>query len=433
MSQQQDLEAFLPYDLLELPYDLLSQHILQWLSPPELARFGCCSTTTAHLAHAPRLWQSLCDSIWYDAVIDEPSQDFKAMFVNLAYRRFSASRGCPMKTSGCRGFLRVGSRRCPCVGSRGVSERGCALPLAIGGLAADRSDSTHMGSGDFSEMLELVNQGFILTTKELTIINDASLAPLDVLMLYTADGAALTATESASLQLWVQQGGALLVSAHWSRDVSVSQRAVGWLGIKTKFRYSDPIPSRNVANVIHPWPRLALASDSFEDAVADITNIFEGAGLGQVYPEELQQVCKAVAQRPKVELLQVDADNMARTITTEHLINGPFGQVDAHHSVGASEFELTLDAITANVVALTKTATGHPNTTCLAFFPPQQYGPTGAGRVLVTPNFLWFTNGDAWRRKANRRLLLNFICGAVAARRDLNWSGKAICPPEARE
>lgn len=61
------------------------------------------------------------------------------------------------------------------------------------------------------------------------------LAPLDVLVLCTTEGPALSQPELAALRSWVEAGGALIVSAfsNWSAYNHFAAQTVSWLGLQT--------------------------------------------------------------------------------------------------------------------------------------------------------------------------------------------------------
>ena len=69
----------------------------------------------------------------------------------------------------------------------------------------------------------------------ITSLRAELLAPLDVLVLCTTEGPALSEPELAALRSWVEAGGALIVSAfsNWSAHNHFAAQTVGWLGLQT--------------------------------------------------------------------------------------------------------------------------------------------------------------------------------------------------------
>ena len=129
-----------------------------------------------------------------------------------------------------------------------------------------------------------------------------------------------------------------------------------------------------------------------------------------------------------------------RDEAVEELTSGPFGAVSLLLNRGECVFELNELASAAGAVQLSHvTLPGSLRLlSTLALYPPQRGGLTGAGRVLACSSLHWLADATHWggglwrptrfdlpRRLAgiarrdcpNGPLLLNFVAGAVAARR----------------
>jgi len=352
--------------------------VTQWMSPFEVCRFGCTCTTSRSLAHAAPLWQARLQRTFPDVPdtllrTSEPMQSF----ANLAFRT-GLGHLCPC-IPGCHGCLSTRSaRRCPCVVARTD-----VLPLKLGSLAASRSGSSALSCGGFRGMLETLHHCFALEHVELAQLRFDTLEPLDVLVICTTEGPALTNDELAAVRAWVEIGGALIASAfsNWSAHGHFAAGTVGWLGLET-------------------IPHASFGRFAMHDIIP-------------------------------LEMLDADCE------ATSLLLAGPFGQPKHFVNIGETSFNVSEDAERCGATRITQDRQGSPAT--IMFYPPRPVlhgGVTGKGQVLVCSNFHWIADRGHWNGgtfkyrgnaaqnrpddspQPNRSLLLNFIAGAIAARAD---------------
>ena len=108
----------------------------------------------------------------------------------------------------------------------------------------------------------------------------------------------------------------------------------------------------------------------------------------------------------------------ARRETSQLVACGPFGAVRELCNVGESLFHTTHLAYERGAVKLTA---GGLDFSTLVYYPPGCEA-SGEGRVLLCSNYHWLCDGRHWMggffgsHEGGRRLLLNLVAGAVAAR-----------------
>lgn len=226
-------------------------------------------------------------------------------------------------------------------------------------------------------MLRCLSERFAFEgPRELAVLDAASLAGLDVLILCTTEGPALSADELAALCTWLAAGGSLITSAfaNWSAYEHYARDTVGFLGLETQPRTRF-------------LPRLTHSLDP---------------------PAESQ--CRA---------------------TRRLLEHGVFGAPRSFRNVGESFFTVQPDALAKGAVQLVTRAGSsgqdlqqHKIAT-LVFFPPKPLsdgGVTGAGQCLVCSNLHWLADPSKWNGGTFQHgpdqawLFLNFVAAGVAAR-----------------
>ena len=138
----------------------------------------------------------------------------------------------------CTDTLRLGGggglRRCPCVAARGAR-----LPLKLFSLGVGRSGGSSLASTTFLEMRETLSDLFELEVATPETIVPNALVGVDVAMLCTTEGAALSDEEQNELRRFVtEQGGTAIVSAfsNWSHRQHYNEGLVGWLGVDVQPR-----------------------------------------------------------------------------------------------------------------------------------------------------------------------------------------------------
>jgi len=332
------------------------------------------------LVYAAHVWQDQLQRAFPDvpdAMVD--SSDPMQSLVELAFRRCGPA--CPVEPDqpGCCGSLLVdNAHRCPCVAAR--TRR---LPLCLGSLVKRRSGSSALSGGGFSALLATLRRHFVFDHRELETLQDDTLAPLDVLIVCTTEGPALSASELAALRAWVENGGALIASAfaNWSAFGHFSAETVAWLGLET-------------------IPHTAFLERRTHDLIA---------------PETVRKLS-----------------------SMRMLLTGPFGKPVKFVNTGESSFRILGDAIRFGAVQLTEHS--EDDLATLVFYPPRSVahgGVTGKGRVLVCSNYHWLADTGHWNGglfayrkrgsqdldpnealRPNQALFLNFVAGAVAARAD---------------
>ena len=373
-----------------LPGELLV-HIVGYLTLPSIGLFGQSCRAANAAATRPGLWVNLLQRFYPDvgqaAASPMAGPSPRARFLTLAYaQQASANRhvrthrdgtrvppACPCLPS-CGGTLLAptGGARCPCVAARTSS-----FTLTLGQLGRARTGSSSLRSGGFSELHSLLRDHFTVRHEDLCTLSPEALRGVDALVLCTTEGPALAPDEVHALQGWVQEGGALIVSAfsNWSRHGHFAAETVGWLGIRT----------------IAGAEFLPRHSHTFRQ---DVTACAETARLcGASGPF-------AVAASGQF----VNTGESVFCITEEGFAGGAVKLCDLHPAAPATlNFMMPTEGLTT-----------------LCFYPP---GSPAAqkGRVLVCSNYHWladacYWNGGTLQRGDNARLLLNFLAGAVAAR-----------------
>lgn len=357
-----------PTAITDLSHDVII-NIMVLLSPASILSSMCSCQTLYASATNDIVWTALLARLFGD-VANVPPGHPKMAFRHLATDNF----GCVH----CRDTMLLDSRhRCPCVARR------TKLPLRVGALGRARAGSSAPSTGGFIGLMTCLNAHFDMSDFRTNGVNGdyslesldrESLAPLDVLILCTTEGPALSSVEQAAVTHWVQRGGALIVSAfaNWSAHGHFARETVRWLGIGT-------VPGTEfLPKLMH-----TLRADN---------------GGAPTAPEH-----QAHAQR---------------------LLGCPFGFTHRFMNLGESYFVVTPEAEGGGAISLAGLGERDRHST-LVFFPPGSDGDNmvaGRGRVLVTSNLHWLCDRDKWMggcfstSSDNERLLLNFIAGAVAAR-----------------
>ena len=227
-----------PPTLLSLTTELLLL-VIETLPAVSICRFGLVSHAAQEVAHADEVWSILLDQVWPDAAAAThlqrrsategpalkgcmqrfaalsygPYPEVRAVGPELTWKdsahneiRFgqasqlaASATSCPWGL--CHGSLLSDSsppRRCICVASRSK------LPLRIASLSRERAGSSSFDQGGFSHMLHMLRACYdVQGTREfgsnlsISSLRDDLLAPLDVLVLCTTEGPALTEQERA--------------------------------------------------------------------------------------------------------------------------------------------------------------------------------------------------------------------------------------------
>ena len=122
-------------------------------------------------------------------------------------------------------------RRCPCIAARGAQ-----LPLRLFSLSPARSrDSSLDTLSVFSEMRATLAELFELTVVTADRIEPQSLSEIDVVVLCTTQGEALSEEEQEELHRYVYAGGTAIVSAfaNWSAHHHYNAALTAWLGVES--------------------------------------------------------------------------------------------------------------------------------------------------------------------------------------------------------
>lgn len=302
------------------------------------------------------VWTALLTRFFRDAKLDPAVGQAMSLFDKLAAE--------PCATCNRELMLRDGNR-CPCVTHR------AHVPLTLGAFGYRAGDSS-LSSGGFSAMLRTLDDCFVFERHQLEALDASALAPLDVLVLCTTEGPPLQSRELVALRAWLEQGGALIVSAYssWSTYGHYAADTVGFLGIET------------VPNAFH------------------------------------------LSRRTHV---------LQRNDATRDLLEGPFGALTLFTNCGETRFLAKPEAFEDyGAVRLVTQGRGtrllteqlaEPTSDTLLFYPPNtsQRGVTGKGRVLLCSNYHWLADADYWNggtftMNNHKYLLLNFIAGALANR-----------------
>ena len=274
----------------------------------------------------------------------------------------------------CKGsMLLPDEQRCPC-----VAKRTNRLSLRLGGLSIARAGESCLAGGGFTELHVCLRRHFDFDFVEMIdTLDRSSLEGLDVLILCTTEGPALSAEELFTLRAWIRSGGALIVSAFssWSTHGHFAASTVGFLGLRTVAQ------TRSLPALTH----------------------------------------------------SVDPSTPVDDCTRRLVDDGPFGAVTTFRNACESLFRVLPAAFADGAVQLV-TCSGrrnllHDGVASLLFYPPstaeeggRDSGVTGRGRVLVCSNYHWLCDASYWNGgtfsngEDQKALLLNFIAGALAAR-----------------
>lgn len=420
-----DAGAAAPVPLLLLPTELLVVIVTHLNDPISTCRFGLASHATRSVGHAEEVWASLLARLWPDAKpLLQPVHPMRR-FVGLAYpdmapkmskdregtllmhwlpRQATSNVACPWGR--CGGTLLHAGRRCICAPTRCIE-----LPLRIASLDAQRSGSSsftkqpYVPPAGFSQMLTSLSACYALTVETLPKLDDASLAPLDVLVLCTTEGPALDADELAAMRRWVENGGALIVSgfSNWSRYGHFAADTLAWLGLVT-------IPNaqfgRESKSQLEPHARSPTPQPYTHGASA----------AGELAPATDDET---------TALLDFSRFGLDRRAAFSNCGETHFNVTDQAFEAGAVQLVVNEGSSSArSTINLLERRRAN-----LVFFPPdtdptaESGGATvvGRGRVLVCSNYHWIADPRHWMggkvgEGANLPLLHNFVVAAVAAR-----------------
>lgn len=391
----------------QVPDEIVS-HILKFLPIPSIIAVAATNERCRAVVYNANFWSYMM-SIYFPDVLFQSEGEIETQTSNntnsslsAPYRLFSIlAAGHHLQNTnsyrrqpcqqGCKGTLLLPPsctqgerRRCPCI----VTRSDKCLPLGIGCLSENRSRSSCFAtSHGFSTMRMTIAQHFHVTDQSRVIhpidtITSDTLHNLDVFILCTTEGPALSQLELTSLQEWVyQHGGALITSAfsNHSTHGHYAEQTVGWLGI-TPTQRARFMPT--TTNTVQPHQ-----------------------------------------QPPLIPVAAID-DETAALVS-----NGPFGPVTVFRNVGDTIFR-TGDSAERGAVSLVRTfgdrdlvAEGKAQ---LLFYPPGGRLTGRRGRVLLCSNFHWLANRDYWNGgtflemadggRTQKNLFLNFVAGAVASR-----------------
>ena len=378
--------------ILDIPPELLTLTILKFLPIPSVISLAKTCHPLRAVAAADEVWAKLLARVFPDVTTLPPKPSKISTFASLAatcYQTvqlvggpivlFRTDRICPSCHNA---LLLPDGHRCPCVATRTrlwlPSLTYGALPLCVGGLHGLRSGTSLLNSG-FKEMIASLRDHFVVPeVKELELLTPAALAPLDLFILCTTEGPALSEEELDALQAWVRNGGALITSAfaNWSAHGHYAASTVRWLGLRTK-----------------------------------------------PHTQFMQQMTHTL-----------DPSTPVDGPTQRLLEHGPFGAPKGFVNKGESLFDVTPEAFEKGATQLV-CSSGRRNlladgVATLVWYPPNdsEQGVTGKGRVLVCSNFHWLCDRSHWMGGTftseldNQRLLLNFVAGAIADRIGV-WRG----------
>ena len=222
-------------DFASLPGDVLTM-TLAWLPPYMVCRLGLTAKALRTVAHADSLWTALLHARFYDCddvvtgfpivtLIKDAKCRAYGRLLHPRQNGFSSTTYCPNNRCG-GALLREDGRRCMCVAAR------YRLPLVFGSLHPRRSLNSCLASGGFTDLIDSLHQAFDIRPSiwyprsgaSLDVLDEDSLAPLDLLFLCTTEGPPLADAELAALRSWVERGGALIVSAfaNWSACTDIT-------------------------------------------------------------------------------------------------------------------------------------------------------------------------------------------------------------------
>ena len=420
-----------PTTLLTMPEELLTS-FLSWLPPPAIAKLASVCRGLRDAAESNSLWEHLLSRFFPDRAIEPDTPwTFSSIFRSLAYdasrqqfNHMRTHRGgkpitqqsplcpfCPCAPSCGGSLLQEDGQRCPCVVVRSPH-----LPLRLGQLDDARSGSSSLRSGGFTELLALldahfqnVNEHNHVRSGQLEFVFFPELAAsalerVDVLVLCTTEGPALSPDELATLQRWVHAGGALIVSAfsNWSAHGHFAAATVGWLGLET-------IPG----TVFMPECRWRLQPPPL------------GSPRGSLEVSRLCGNASPFAMRHfGTSWISCPEMRTSEDTIRDRMLNTPEPTTDSDGNfvnVGESVFRVPQRAFELGAVPLCAAPVPHPCLhTTLCFYPPGCEA-TQRGRVLVCSNLHWLCDRTYWlggtlHKGDCARLLLNFLAGAIAAR-----------------
>jgi hypothetical protein len=389
-----------PLLLLDLPQELIA-FIVGLLPPLTLDAFHRC-TKDARLAKIiDWQWASLLRTFFPDVGSKRLTQQRRISFArsevpsarDTFFNHFSPRDRPAFPCALCGDTLQLHSSgstdasrlRCPCVVARTRH-----LRLRLGQLDESRSRQSYLSDRGFACLLSTLQAHFAFSAPvDLPKLDPSSLEKLDVLLICTTQGPALTTAELAALREWVHAGGALITSAfsNWSQFGHFAATTVGWLGIGTTPR--APFMQRTTHAVRHAAAALPLPTSE---------------SLGSL---------------------------SHRSLTSD---SAPFGEVTRFTNTGECVFRLLDVATDSGAVPLVPPQADDrgPRGETLVFYPPGGE-ITGRGRVLVCSNYHWLCDALYWQGGSfghtggvlgrdddndafSCRLLLNFVAGAVAAR-----------------
>ena len=368
--------------ILDIPPELLTLTILKFLPIPSVISLAKTCHALQAIAAADEVWAKLLARVFPDVTALPPKPTKISTFAALAVRPWFRSRTDRICPSCHNALLLPDGHRCPCVATRTrlwlPNKTSGALPLCVGGLHGLRSGSSLLNSG-FKEMIGSLRDHFVVPeVKELELLTPTALAPLDLFILCTTEGPALSEEELDALQAWVRNGGALITSAfaNWSAHGHYAASTVRWLGLRTK-----------------------------------------------PHTQFMQRMTHTL-----------DPSTPVDGPTQRLLEHGPFGAPNRFVNHGESLFDVTPEAFEKGATQLV-CSSGRRNlladgVATLVWYPPNdsEQGVTGKGRILVCSNFHWLCDRSHWMggtfslETDNQRLLLNFVAGAIADRIGV-WRG----------
>ena len=236
-------DAPAPTGLLDLMHELQVLVVLKLPLPSVCTVISCCRTL-GMVARSDVVWDALLRRFFPDIVHVPPGQ-------RMAAFRYIGAPGC-IECPICHNTLLLpDGDRCPC-----VAKRTNRLPLRVGALGKRRAGTSALTSGGFSGLIDCLRAHFDLgfgdpkraaADMSLDGLDEASLTPLDLLILCTTEGPALTADEQAALRSWLVRGGTLVVSAFSNWSAYEHYAAQVW-----------PRPTRRDPCLLHPTAALRL-------------------------------------------------------------------------------------------------------------------------------------------------------------------------------
>lgn len=288
--------------------------------------------------------------------------------------------------------------RCACVAARTKN-----LSLRIGQLCLRRAEDSQVSENGFENLLRTLRGQFSFQEPiDIEILSPSALGGIDVLILCTTNGPALTKAELVALKDWVRSGGALIVSGfsqfsvhgHYARDT------VGWLGIEPD--QNSTCSPKMTHTIVQPSNHELLPEPSARrlgvQAHAMLTT--SKAPFGEV--TEFQNVGETVAKvhdlakdLGAIDLVDFRNSKISPSLTRQHFFAA------ANQWAGLDGNSRPLSPI---------------------FYPPGTEITGVKGRVLVCSNLHWLCDETYWaggtftEGSQSCRLLLNFVAGAIASR-----------------